>query len=130
MVEEWCRYLPTPKVVHCDDEGVYASERFKGWCSDRTVSIKTCAGEAHWQHGIVERHIQTFKNILTKLFLDDRFNENDAEYVVDRATEAKNRHGAYGGHSPSQWFHGVRHPWLNEIARASMCRSRKPTSLF
>ena len=63
-----------------------------------------CAGEAHWQNGIVERHIETFKDMHAKLQLDDAYVDSDPQYILDRVTEGKNRHGMYGGHSPAQWF--------------------------
>ena len=36
-----------------------------------------CAGEAHWQNGIVEIHIGTFKTMLEKLILDYESSHDD-----------------------------------------------------
>ena len=71
-LHEWTRYLLAPKVIHCDDEAIFSSNEFKVWCSQRAIQIKPCAGEAHWQNGIVERHIGTLKSILQRLFIHGR----------------------------------------------------------
>ena len=77
------------------------------------------AGEAHWQNGIVERHIGTFRELLNKLFLEDVFEGATNQSIVDSVTEAKNRNGTYNGTSPSQWLLGrSRHP-LIDTAEAS-----------
>ena len=46
------------------------------------------AGEAHWQHGTVERRIGTFRELLSKLLLEDMFEGADYPSVVDHANEA------------------------------------------
>ena len=51
------------------------------------------AGEAHWQNGIVDRHIGTFRELLNKLFLDDVFEGATNQTIVDRVTEAKTATG-------------------------------------
>ena len=61
-LDEYTRYLSTPRIIHCDDEGIFSSDEFKEWCNQRTIQIRPCVGEAHWQNGIVERHIGTLKN--------------------------------------------------------------------
>ena len=79
------------------------------------------AGEAHWQNGIVERHIGTFRELLSKLLLEDMFEGADFQSVVDEVTEAKNRNGTYHGTSPSQWMLGKsRHPLLDSAEASPM----------
>ena len=46
-------------------------------------------GEAHWQNGIVERHIGTFRELLSKLFLEDTFEGATNQSIADSVTEAK-----------------------------------------
>ena len=41
------------------------------------------AGETHWQTGIVERHIGTFRELLNKSMLDDSFEGADNQTIVD-----------------------------------------------
>ena len=47
------------------------------------------AGEAHWQNGIVERHIGTFREMLNKLMLEDVFEGADNQTFVDNVCETK-----------------------------------------
>ena len=61
-------------------------------------------GEAHWQNGIVERHNGTFRELLSKLLLEDAFEGADNQTTVDHVCESKNRIGSYNGTSPSQWL--------------------------
>ena len=69
----------------------------------------TTAGEAHWQLGVVERHIATLTDTAQKLSLD-RPIETPIQDIVDDACEAKNSIGRYSGCSPSQWQLGQTHP--------------------
>ena len=46
-------------------------------------------GEAHWQNGIVERHIGTFREMLNKLMLEDVFEGATNQTFVDNVCEAK-----------------------------------------
>ena len=96
--------MKPPKVIHCDDERVFSSDEFKAWCNQRSIQIRPCAGEAHWQNGIVERHIGTLKMIAKKLLLDDLYAGMGPENVLDAACNSKNVNGSYGGYSPIQWF--------------------------
>ena len=72
-----------------------------------------CAGQAHWQNGIVERHIGTFREMFKKLSLDDRLECEDDHSVTDRVCWSKNHNGRYGGYSPAQWFLGSSHPLID-----------------
>ena len=100
-----------PHCFHVDEEGCFHSEQFKEYCGLKTVYIKMAAGEAHWQNGVVERHIGTFRTLLQKLMLDDGFEDCSNQFVVDATCEAKNQHGSYNGATPMQWFVGrSRHP--------------------
>ena len=96
-LNEWTRYLPCPRTIHVDEEGVFNSDEFKDCCQHRSIILKNCAGEAHWQNGIVERHIGTFKRILKKMALDDLYSELDFEEIVDLVCQAKNHNGRCNG---------------------------------
>ena len=78
-----------PHCFHVDEEGCFHSEQFKEYCGLNTVYIKMAAGEAHWQNGIVERHIGTFRELLSKLLLEDMSEGADYQSVVEHVTEAK-----------------------------------------
>ena len=105
----WIRYFQTPKIIHCDSEGVFKSELLLKLAQDRGFRIVNTAGEAHWQLGIVERHIQTITDLIQKLVLDNPADTTIQE-LCDLASEAKNSFGNYGGFSPSQWQLSRQHP--------------------
>ena len=104
-LKTWMRFYGAPKIIHCDSEGVFNSQVFLEWCNSKSIGVITCAGEAHWQLGIVERHIATLSDQIAKMVLDSP-HETSTQSLVDRATETKNYFGRYGGHSPSEWFLG------------------------
>ena len=78
-----------PHCFHVDEEGCFHSEQFKEYCGLNTVYLKMAAGEAHWQNGIVERHIGTFREMLNKLMLEDVFEGATNQTFVDNVCEAK-----------------------------------------
>ena len=32
-LKEYLRHLPTPRIIHCDDEGVFSDNDFTEWCN-------------------------------------------------------------------------------------------------
>merc|ERR1712197_281019 len=60
-ISEWARYMRHPSCFHVDEEGCFHSEQFKEYRGLNTVCKHMAAGEAHWQHGVVERHVGTFR---------------------------------------------------------------------
>ena len=108
-----------PESFHVYEEGCFHSEQFKEYCGLKTVEVKMAAGEAHWQNGIVERHIGTVRELLNKLLLEDAFESATNQSVVDSVCEAKNRSGTYNGTSPSQWLLGKSRRPLIDAAEAS-----------
>ena len=86
-ISEWSRYFAHPACFHVDEEGCFHSEQFKEYCGLKSVEVKMAAGEAHWQNGIVERHIGTFREMLSKLLLEDTFEGADNQMTVDLVCE-------------------------------------------
>ena len=85
----------SPKRVHTDAEGVFSSDKLAAFIKRRNTRVAICAGEAHWQQGIIERHIGTLRGMLDKMFLDHELSDLGIQEVVDLATEAKNNLGTY-----------------------------------
>ena len=109
-----------PARAHVDYEGCSKGHEFLKYCSDHSIQISMCAGEAHWQNGIVERHIGVFNTILDRLLLEKEAEiDSGSAYVnildnlASECTQIKNDCGRYGGSSPSQWMTGRRHPILD-----------------
>ena len=105
----WLPYFQTPQLIHCDSEGVFKSNALLKLAQSRGIRIVNTAGEAHWQLGIVERHIQTITELIQKL-ADDNDERLTTQELCDLAAEAKNSFGHYGGYSPSQWQLSKQHP--------------------
>ena len=110
--DDWLRFMLSPKRIHVDADGVFTSGRLAEFCARRNIRIVVCGGEAHWQLGVVERHIGTLKDALAKLFLEDCFGDMTPQECVDMALEAKNFHGVHNGYSPANWMLGRQHPLL------------------
>ena len=108
-----------PSCFHVDEEGCCHSDEFKEYCGVKSIDAKMAAGEALWQNGMVERHIGTFRELLSKLMEEDTFEGATLQSIVDHACEAKNRNGSYNGTSPSQWFLGRSRHGLTDTAVAS-----------
>ena len=72
-ISEWARYMARPSCFHVDEEGCFHADGVKEYCGLKSIEIKMAAGEAHWQNGIVERHIGTFRELFSKLLLEDTF---------------------------------------------------------
>ena len=82
------------------------------------------AAEVHWQHGIVERHIGTFREAFGKLLLEDVFEGVDDQTVVGHVGASKDRNGSYNGTSPSQWLLGrTRNPLIDTSEASPMLTS-------
>ena len=69
----WLRWMHSPKRIHVDAGGVFTAGKLAEFCARRHIRIIVCGGEAHWQLGIVERHIGTLKDSMAKLALEDCF---------------------------------------------------------
>jgi len=109
LKESWFRYFQTPAVIHTDSEGVFKSNHFLQACNEKGIRVVTTAGEAHWQLGIVERHIKTANETIHKLALDAP-ESTSLQDLADQACEAKNSYGYYHGYSPAQWQLSRQHP--------------------
>ena len=75
-------------------------------------------GEAHWQNGMVERHIGVFKNSIDRLIAEDTTSFPDdasvaahvagLQKLILETAQNKDSFGRYGGSSLSQWMTGRR----------------------
>ena len=125
-----------------DSDGVFTAGKLADFCGRRHIRIIVCGGEAHWQLGVVERHIETFKDALAKIFLEDCNGELSTQELVDLALEAKPCNASHNGHSPANWMLGRQHPLLRsdtvhpsltgfsdfEMHLVSLCRRQEFTS--
>ena len=85
----------------------------------KSIELNLAAGEAHWQNGIVERHVGTARELFNQLLLEDTFEGATIQAVVDQTCEANHRNGSYNGTSPSQGLLGRSSHPLVDTAEAS-----------
>ncbi|CAK0840995.1 unnamed protein product, partial [Prorocentrum cordatum] len=69
--ESWCSHYRQPALLRMDPEGCHCSQIVAKWASDHGVEIWIAPGEAHWLMGKVERRIQLFKRLMTKMATHD-----------------------------------------------------------
>ena len=62
LIGQWTTFMNYPARWHVDSEGCFKGDAFIALCSKHNIKIAVCAGQAHWQNGMVERHIDVFKN--------------------------------------------------------------------
>jgi len=68
------------------------------------VAVLSTAAQAHWSNGVVERHNQTLKTMMTTMALDHI--HVDAQEPLDLACHAKNSMGQHNGARPYQLMCG------------------------
>ena len=71
----------------------YSTQIFKSYIGNHHTVLYPCAGEARWQNGLIERHIQTHRRPHQKLSLEEQFSSMSTQEVLDAASTAKNTHG-------------------------------------
>ena len=74
-------------------------------CAARRIEVQMAAGEAQWQIGIVETHIQLLKNQFS--LMEDEFPEASIDELVEHCVAAKVRRRTFDGYSPLQWWFGT-----------------------
>ncbi|CAK0817744.1 unnamed protein product, partial [Prorocentrum cordatum] len=89
--ESWCSHYRQPALLRMDPEGCHCSQIVAKWASDHGVEIWIAPGEAHWLMGKVERRIQLFKRLMTKMATHDP--ECSTQELVTWAVSAINSHG-------------------------------------
>lgn len=72
--------------------------------ADRGILVDTIPAESHWQISLVERAVQTTKNMLTKMCSECP--ELGFEELLARCFWAQNTHDQYLGFSPIQHAYG------------------------
>jgi hypothetical protein len=67
LFQEWVAFMQFPKRLKCDEEGCFQGESWMDYLSKHNVQTTMAAGEAHFQNGVVERHIGNFRKTLENL---------------------------------------------------------------
>jgi transposase InsO family protein len=61
-----------PEVLELDNGSQFASAEFREYCKKINVAQTTSSPEFPQSNGLSERHIQTVKNVLLKMFADGK----------------------------------------------------------
>ena len=121
-IQEWSRYMSHPACFHVDEEGCFHSEQFKDYCGLKSIEVKMAAGEAHWQNGVVERHIGTFRELHKKLMMEDVFEGADNQTIVDNVCETQTKMDPTTGPRP------VNGSWVDQDTHLSTPRKHSRCS--
>ena len=89
-----------PEVVRLDPAGAFRSNMLDDYFSSRGIMVDHIAAEAHWQIPLVERSIQTTKNMMGCLF--EEFPDMRIQEMFARVLWAQNTRDQYLGFSPLQ----------------------------
>ena len=111
--EQWLPIFGDPKTVRLDPAGAFRSQKLDDYMSSRGIMLDTIPGEAHWLISIVERSIQSTKNIMSSLALE--FPEMTFHELLARSLWAQNSHDQYLGFSPMQHAFGRSPDWLGKL---------------
>ena len=104
---DWAKWAGTPIEVSIDLERGFCSKEFAEALGEAGISVVPIAGQAHWQHGKIERHGGVLKEMLTKvLSQNDATEVEEVGWIANEITMAKNALGREHGFSPAQLVFG------------------------
>ena len=89
----------------CDPATSYTAEDFVEWLTGEGIALAVTAGEAHYQLGSGERHIQTIKTVARKLL--SKYPNAPLKDLMAAAAAAHNQQERVSGYSPVQWAFGA-----------------------
>ena len=98
--ERWKPIFGKPAVIRMDPAGGFRSEAVNQHFAEQKVLIEHIPGESHWQIPVVEKAIQTTKNMMSKLSLE--FPEMSCREIFLKSIWAQNIRDQYMGFSPLQ----------------------------
>lgn len=70
LKESWLEYFGTPSTLRLDPDGAFRSHELSQFCDQQQIYLDMIPDEAHWKLGICERSIQSIKEVLNKLAVD------------------------------------------------------------
>eukprot|EP00439_Symbiodinium_sp_Y106_P004950 s1915_g1.t1 len=105
FTQVWGNVFGAPGTISADLEsglqvGVSKYAEFHG------CKLRTSAGQAHWQQGIVERHGLWYQEILQRVIDEKSITSDDMHMAVQAVNSAKNELRRRHGFSPSQAVFG------------------------
>ena len=103
----WVNFAGAPHEVSVDLERGLCSQAFADALGSAGIHVMPIAGQAHWQHGKIERHGSTLKDMIAKVVTQGGAKGPDEmAWVAAEASSAKNTLVREHGFSPSQLVFG------------------------
>ena len=89
-MDYWVKWAGKPLEVSIDLETGLGSREFGLALGEAGITVVPIAGQAHWQHGKVERHGSILKDMLSKVAHQiDGKNFKQLQWMVDEVVMAK-----------------------------------------
>ena len=101
----WSMWAGPPLKVTCDQERGFMKE-FADYLEMGGTQVRYTAGQAHWQHGAIERQNFWYRTIWDKVVMHTQPDEKEIDYVLSIVASAKNNLRRRHGYSPAQWLFG------------------------
>eukprot|EP00959_Pyramimonas_sp_CCMP1952_P036311 760019-Pyramimonas_sp.AAC.1 len=67
VLTAWIQHYGKPKVLRTDPEGCFRHAEHRAWMSGNGIEWRPEPGEAHWRMGVVERSIETIKEMANRI---------------------------------------------------------------
>ncbi|CAK0855319.1 unnamed protein product [Prorocentrum cordatum] len=105
VLKDWIHHYGKPEVFRTDPEGCFKQVEQRAWVSGNGMEWRPEPGEAHWRMGVIERCIETVKDIATRLAweLPD---DTDPADIFRWACVANNDLMRHQGYSPMMLMMG------------------------
>ena len=102
IMNSWIRWAGAPRFLIADPLPSQAGREFNDLLGAQGTTVLIGAAEASWTRGVVERHGDYLRRMVSKL-LTDGVTLPDMQTVVSHLCAAKNMMSRIRGYSPSQW---------------------------
>ena len=105
FTQPWGNVFGSPGTISADLEtGLQAG--FAKYAEFHGCKIRSAAGQAHWQQGVIERHGLWFQEILKRVIDEKSTGAEDIDLAIQACSSAKNELRRRHGFSPNQAVFG------------------------
>lgn len=103
----WMNTFGPPEELTIDQERGFIGPLFSDTLQEMGVKVTSIAGQAHWQHGQIERHIGILKDMMSRAVKHTQTSgPEQMEIMCRECTQAKNSLIREHGFSPEQLVFG------------------------
>lgn len=107
FLDKWVRWAGRPVEVTIDMERSFAGQEFATAMGEVGIAVSPIAGQAHWQHGKIERHNGIIKEMLQKVVAEGNVvGSDEMRWACLETVGAKNSLIREHGFSPNQLLFG------------------------